>query len=57
VINLHRSGINPDKRRITMKKRIVKILIAAALMLIGATAVHEPVADKTGVPWCPPFCR
>jgi hypothetical protein len=40
-----------------MKKRIVKILIAAALMLIGATAVHEPVADKTGVPWCPPFCR
>jgi hypothetical protein len=57
VINLHRSGINPDKRRITMKKRIVKILIAAALMLIGAAAVHEPVADKTGVPWCPPFCR
>jgi hypothetical protein len=40
-----------------MKKRILTILIAVAAMLIGAAAVHEPVADKSGVPWCPPFCR
>ncbi len=40
-----------------MKTRILTILIATAVMLIGATAIHEPVADKAGVPWCPPFCR
>jgi hypothetical protein len=39
-----------------MTKRTVMIVLAAAALLIGASASRESAKEGGVFPWCPPFC-